>query len=108
MVGLDTGFFVELIRANRQAVDVFDEISEGKEDACTSCLTLYELKRLSLRDSIPLEAGTALIDSIQTFCSVSWLDSLHIHELAAELSHDLGIPGIDSLILCRFNYIKCR
>lgn len=98
MIGLDTGFFVELVRANQQALDVFNEIIEG-QDSCVSCLTLYELKRLSLRDSIPTEAGSALIEDIMSFCSVSWLNNLKVHELAAGLSHGLGIPGIDSLIL---------
>jgi predicted nucleic acid-binding protein len=99
MIGLDTGFFVELVRGNKQALDVFDQISEGEEEACISCLTLYELKKLSLRDSIPLETGATLIDNVMSFCSVSWLDNLQTHELAAGFSHGLGIPGIDSLIL---------
>lgn len=98
MIGLDTGFFVELVRANQQALDVFDEIVEG-EDSCISCLTLYELKKLSIRESIPLESGNALITDIMCLCSISWLDNLKVHELAAGLSHGLGIPGIDSLIL---------
>ena len=99
MIGLDTGFFVELLRGNKQALDIFNQISDGEEGACISCLTLYELKKLSLSDSIPLETGATLIHSIMSFCSVSWLDNLQAHELAAALSHDLGIPGIDSLIL---------
>lgn len=99
MIGLDTGFFVELVRGNKQALDVFNKISEGEEDACISSLTLYELKKLSLRDSIPLETGTTLINNIMSFCSVSWLDNLQTHELAAGFSHSLDIPGIDSLIL---------
>jgi predicted nucleic acid-binding protein len=99
MIGLDTGFFVELVRGNKQALDVFNKISEGEEDACISCLTLYELKKLSLRDSIPLETGATLIDNLMSFCSVSWLDQLQTHELAAGFSHSFVIPGIDSLIL---------
>jgi predicted nucleic acid-binding protein len=99
MIGLDTGFFVELVRGNKQALDVFNQIGEGEEEACISCLTLYELKKLSLRGSIPLEAGTTLINNIMSFCSVSWLDELQTHELAAGFSYDLGIPGIDALII---------
>ena len=99
MIGLDTGFFVELVRSNKQALEVFNKISEGEEDACISCLTLYELKKLSIRDSIPLDTGATLINNIMSFCSVSWLDNLQTHELAAGFSHGLGIPGIDSLML---------
>jgi predicted nucleic acid-binding protein len=106
MIGLDTGFFVELVRGSKQALDVFNQISEGEEEACISCLTLYELKKLSLRGSIPLEAGTTLINSIMSFCSVSWLNDLQIHELAAGFSHDLGIPGIDSLIIAGLVTLK--
>ncbi|HBA54798.1 type II toxin-antitoxin system VapC family toxin [Syntrophorhabdus aromaticivorans] len=107
MIGLDTGFFVELVRANQQALDVFNEIIEG-QDSCVSCLTLYELKRLSLRGSIPSEAGSALVEDIMSFCSVSWLDNLKVHELAAGLSHDFGIPGIDSLILAGLITLKAN
>jgi hypothetical protein len=31
MIGLDTGFFVELVRGNKQALDVFDQIRGGKK-----------------------------------------------------------------------------
>jgi predicted nucleic acid-binding protein len=43
MIGLDTGFFVELVRNNLMAVRIWEGIVEGDESA-VSCLTLYELQ----------------------------------------------------------------
>jgi predicted nucleic acid-binding protein len=37
-----------------------------------------------------------------SLCHISWLDNVEIHNLAASLSHGLGIPAVDSLILAGF------
>jgi predicted nucleic acid-binding protein len=99
MIGLDTGFFVELLRGNPETVTVFDDIANGETEACVSCITLYELKKLALKGHIPPVITSSLVESIMTFCSMSWLDNVEVHDLAAGIAHSTGIPGLDCLIL---------
>jgi hypothetical protein len=52
MIGLDTGFFVEFLRANPHTVSVWESLTENDEEAVVSCLTLFELERLGLKKAI--------------------------------------------------------
>ena len=62
MIGLDTGFFVELLKGNVRAIEIWQNIIDG--DECTvSCLTLYELRRLCLKGI--LQTDTLNLDFAQ-------------------------------------------
>ena len=98
MIGLDTGFFVELVRNNAIAVKIWEGIVEGDESA-VSCLTLYELKRLSLKGVIESNAVDTILEAIRGICKVVWLDKAEILTGAAAISQSHGIHAIDSLIL---------
>jgi predicted nucleic acid-binding protein len=100
MIGLDTGFFVEFLRANSQAVSVWELLIENEEEAVVSCLTLFELERLGLKKAIE-DTGT-LLEAIPAVCTVLWLQEPDTLLRAAALSHGLGIPAVDSLILAGF------
>ena len=100
MIGLDTGFFVEFLRANSQAVSVWKSLIANDAEAAVSCLTLFELARLGLRKAIA-ETAT-LIEAIPAVCTILWLQDLDTLSKAAALSHGLGIPAVDSLILAGF------
>jgi predicted nucleic acid-binding protein len=101
MIGLDTGFFFKLLKGNHQATEIFKELDDDT-DLCVSCLTIFELKRLSLRGALEQDAVNKLIDNIMSLCHISWLNNIEIHDVAAGLSHGLGIPAVDSLILAGF------
>lgn len=101
MIGLDTGFFFKLLKGNRQATEIFEHIDDDT-DLCVSCLTIFELKRLSLRGALEEATVNGLIDNIMSLCHICWLNNVEIHNVAASLSHGLGIPAIDSLILAGF------
>jgi predicted nucleic acid-binding protein len=101
MIGLDTGFFFKLLKGNRQATEIFEHIDDDT-DLCVSCLTIFELKRLALRGALEEATVNGLIDNIMSLCHISWLNNVEIHNVAASLSHGLGIPAIDSLILAGF------
>ena len=101
MIGLDTGFFFKLLKGNRQVTEIFRELDDDT-DLCVSCLTIFELKRLSLKGALEQDAVNKLIDNIVALAHVSWLDNVEIHDIAAGLSHGLGIPAVDSLILAGF------
>ena len=98
MIGLDTGFFIEVLKANDEAVNILRQIHDG-EDACVSGLTLFELRRLALGGLLEKEFIDVVIQNIPSFCTVCWLDNVEIHDFAAGLSLDVGISGMNSLIL---------
>jgi len=98
MIGLDTGFFVELLRKNLKAVEVWKGFIEGDESA-VSCLTLYELKRLSLKGVIESDAVNTLLEAIGAISKVVWLDKTEILTEAATISQNHGIHAVDSLIV---------
>lgn len=100
MIGLDTGFFVEFLRANPQAVSVWETLTGDNEEAVVSCLTLFELERLGLKGVI--EGSEILLEAIPAVCRVHWLQDSDTLSRAAALSHGLGMPAVDSLILAGF------
>ncbi len=98
MIGLDTGFFVELLKKDSKAVEIWEGIIEGDESA-VSCLTLYELKRLSLKGAIESNAVDTIIEAIRAICRVVWLDNTEMLMAAATISQSHDIHAMDSLIL---------
>jgi len=96
MIGLDTGFFVELMNGNEQAVSLWQSCLDDKVDLVVSCLTLFEIERLGLKGK--LSGIDTIIDAIHGVTFVVWLDR-EILGRAAGLSHGAGIPALDSLIL---------
>ena len=99
MTGLDTGFFVELLKGNDQAVEKWKTIVDGETDAVVCSLTIYELKRLSLKGGLAIAAVQLTIEAIMAVCQVVWLDNCEVLDAAARLSHGNDIPAIDALIL---------
>jgi hypothetical protein len=100
MIGLDTGFFVEFLRANPHAVSVWKLLIENEEEAVVSCLTFFELERLGLKKGI--EGAGTLLEAIPAVCTVFWIQEPDTLIRAAALSYGLGIPAVDSLILTGF------
>ncbi len=101
MIGLDTGFFIRLLENKKEAVRIWQGIVEGEESS-VSCLTIFELKRLSLKKAMDEETTGLLIDAILSICKVPWIDGKEILLMGANLSHGLGIPAVDALILAGF------
>ena len=101
MIGLDTGFFIRFLENNKDAVQTWREIIEG-EESCVCCLSILELSRLSLRGIIDPETTDLLIEAILSICKVTWIDGKEILLMGANLSHGLGIPTVDALILAGF------
>ena len=100
MIGLDTGFFVEFLRANPLAVAAWESLIENNAEAVVSCLTLFELERLGLKRAI--EGAETLLEAIPAVCTVFWIQEPDTLSKAAALSHGLGIPAVDSMILAGF------
>jgi len=98
MTGLDTGFFVELLKGNPSAVELWKNMIENN-DSLVSCLTLYELKRLALKGFIELSASDSVTEAIMAICKVIWINDPGTLFTAAGIAHGTGIPAMDSLIL---------
>ena len=99
MTGLDTGFFVELLKGNDQAVEKWKNIVDGETDAVVCSLTIYELKRLSLKGGLAIAAVQLTIKAIMAVCQVVWIDDCELLDAAARLSHGNDIPAVDAIIL---------
>ena len=96
MIGLDTGFFLELVNGNEQAVTLWQSCLDDNVELVVSCLTLFEVERLGLKGK--LRASDTILDAIRGVTLVVWLNR-EILSRAAGLSHGLGISAVDSLIL---------
>jgi predicted nucleic acid-binding protein len=96
MIGLDTGFFIELMNGNEEAVSLWKSCLDDEVELVVSSLTLFEVERLGLKGK--LKDSEAILDAIDSVTLVVWLDRDMLSQ-AARLSHGLGIPAVDSLIL---------
>jgi predicted nucleic acid-binding protein len=96
MIGLDTGFFIELINGNEEAVSLWKSCLDDEVELVVSSLTLFEIERLGLKGK--LKNSEAILDAIDSVALVVWLER-DMLSLAARFSHGLGIPAVDSLIL---------
>jgi len=101
MIGLDTGFFIKFLENNAEAVRVWKKIVDC-EEAVVSCLTMFELKRLSLKGLIDKDSINVIMDAVTSICKISWLAEKNLLLQGANISHGLGIPAVDALILAGF------
>ena len=106
MVGLDTGFFVGMIRGDGTIVQLWKQYNSGDSPPVVSVLTLGELLYLSHRTGVPDE-GMALIDSIEAAARVIPVDR-RITDKAAALKTSRSIPYTDALILATFMLNDCK
>lgn len=101
MTGLDTGFFLRFLENDSVAVQTWRDIVGG-EEAVVSSLTLFELKRLSLKGMVDAPAFKVMNDAIAAVCKIHWIDNADVLMAGAGISHGMGIPAMDSLILAGF------
>ena len=104
MIGLDTGFFLDLLKGRHEAVDLWKAGLNDEVDLVVSCLSLFEIERLGLRGAI--QGAEVIVESITGMCTVVWLDQ-DVLSRGARFSHGLGIPAVDSLILASLVSTGC-
>ena len=102
MIGLDTGFFIKLLKGDEVAVEAWKNVVEEKEQAAVSALTLFELERFGLKRMIDKETADLLAEAINSMCEVLWISDPELIPQATRLSHGLGLPAISALILASF------
>ncbi len=98
VIGLDTGFFIQLIRGHRDCVQLWSALGDSFRGV-VSCITLAEIERLALRGKIELTAAETLRDAIPAVCEIIWIDTPDVLKRAARLSHGAGLSMIDAVIL---------
>lgn len=101
-VGLDTGYFIRLFNRNETAVSVWLDLTDGKVDGVVSPLTLFELKRLSLKGHIKMDHMDILLEAIEGMCQVAWISQSDMLFTGASISYGNGIPTVDAIILACF------
>ena len=106
MVGIDTGFFVDLMKGDSKPIEFWASLIDSDTLPVISMLTLGELLYISFRIGQP-EQGKELVDSIDKSARVIPVDR-PIVEKAASLKAGRGIPFIDSIILATFMLAGCR
>lgn len=106
MVGLDTGFFVGMIRGNQKIVEIWQALNNEDTLPVVSVLTLGELLYISFRTGTP-DVGKSLVDNIDLAARVIPVDR-KIIEKAAALKAGRAIPYIDAIILATFMLNECR
>ena len=106
MVGIDTGFFVGLMKGDPKPIEFWASLVDSDILPVISMLTLGELLYISFRLGRPAK-GKELVDSIDKSARVMPVDR-PIVEKAASLKAGRGIPYIDSIILATFMLAGCR
>ena len=106
MVGIDTGFFVGLMKGDSKPIEFWASLVDSDTLPVISMLTLGELLYISFRIGQP-DRGKELVDSIDKSARVMPVDR-PIVEKAASLKAGRGIPYIDSIILSTFMLTGCR
>jgi predicted nucleic acid-binding protein len=106
MVGLDTGFFVGMIKGNQPIIEIWQNLNSGDTLPVVSVLTLGELLDISFRAGTP-DVGKALVDNIDLSSRVIPVNR-NIIEKAASLKAGRSLPSIDSIILATFMLNDCK
>ena len=104
MIGLDTGFSLELVNGNNEATRLWKSCLDDQVDFAVSALSLFEVERLGLKGK--WSNVEAVLNAMNDVTFVVWPDQ-EILSKAARLSHGLGIPAVDSLILASLVSIDC-
>lgn len=68
MIGLDTGFFLELLGGSQRAEELWKAGLNDDVDLAVCCLTLFEIERLGLKGAI--QGAAVILESINDMCRV--------------------------------------
>ena len=106
MVGLDTGFFISLMKSDSKAVDFWNSLGGKDYLPSVSILTIGEILYISYRLGKP-KIGKTMVDNIFMSSRVLPIDRAII-EKAASLKAGQDIPYVDSIIIASFMLNNCR
>ena len=106
MIGFDTGFFVKLAKKNNQSLQLWEKIGSGQEEGAISIITLYELRKLSLKGVLRVNYDK-MKQVLETIMTVVQLTP-EIADKSAFISHSAGIHMADAIILSSLLEVGCK
>ncbi|OQX76169.1 MAG: hypothetical protein B6D64_10340 [Bacteroidetes bacterium 4484_276] len=107
LIGVDTGFFIELKNENQKAKEIWNKIVKSEDELAISVLSINEILVYFFRNG-KSKQGKELLTLLKIFPNIKLIPvSERIAELSAGYRYGLGIPTIDSLILTTFIYERC-
>lgn len=107
VIGVDTGFFIELKNENPEVVAVWNKVINGGEELIVSVLSINEILVHFFRNNMSDE-GKELITLMKLFPNITLMPvSERVSEISAGYRFGLGIPTVDSLILTTFIVEQC-
>src|SRR3989344_382249 len=108
IIGVDTGFFIELAKGNSAAKEIWDKVSNGDEELIVSVISLNELIVYFYRRG-NIEEKDKWINLMKLMPNIELVPvSIKIAEESAKYRHSLGIPTVDSLILTTLILHDCE
>ena len=108
VIGVDTGFFIELTKDNSEAINIWNKALNGDESLIVSVISLNELSVYFYRTG-NIEKKDRLINLIKLIPNVELIPvTSEIAEESAKYRHSLGIPTVDSMILTTFILQGCK
>ena len=108
VIGVDTGFFIELTKDNSEAINVWDKVLNRDESLIVSVISLNELSVYFYRTG-NIEKKDRLINLIKLIPNIELVPvTSEIAEESAKYRHSLGIPTVDSMILTTFILQYCK
>jgi len=105
MLGLDTGFFVGLMKGDAKPLTAWASLADAGALPVVSMLTIGELLSIAYRIGEP-EKGREMVESIDRSARVIPVDR-PIVEKAASLKAGRGIAYVDAMILATFMIAGC-
>ncbi len=99
MIGLDSGFFVELVRGNKQVAQLWQDFTTSLEiTSLVSCISIYELHKLIAKKVIDKANTEGILSVLSDVCKIIWLDN-QVLQKSAQLSCKTGLAMGDALIV---------
>jgi len=108
VIGVDTGFFIELAKGNSITKEIWNKVSNGDDELIVSVISLNEIIVHFYRMG-NIEEKDKLVNLMKLMPNIELVPvSIKIAEESAKYRHSLGIPTIDSLILTTLILHGCK
>jgi predicted nucleic acid-binding protein len=106
MVGLDTGYFIGMIKGEKDIIAHWENLKNNQIVPYVSVLTLGEILYFTIRVGKPAQ-GRKMVEGIEKMSNVVDVNK-QVVERAAALKGGRGIPYVDSIIIASFLENGCK
>jgi predicted nucleic acid-binding protein len=107
MIGLDTSFFFALADGVPEAVSLYRDAIEEREDLSASSMTVFEIRRHAFRGTLDRNFADDAILVIETTFTRAGVDDLEVLDRAARIAHGMGLAAADALIAASLEHVGC-